>query len=223
MIRPDTGLDATTQGRKPRTRPRAPLWALVVIVAWAVVATGALGWILSTPAGPAPSDIWDSDGWLLAQLGWSTGSAGVALSSYLATHNQTAGADALNWTVQAESTVSYGQLHGPGGFPSSITLNLTVPVLLCTYTGLFVVIGHLNMDAAGWTDPSVNPYLRSIADAFQNVTGQLRFAAGGGTTEDPLASMGPARIASVRENATELFVLSQPFGQGISGSRCTTP
>ncbi len=179
--------------------------------------------MLAAPSGPAPSVIWDSDGWLLAQLDWSTGSAAAALSSYLATHNRTFGADALNWTVQAESTVRYGQLHGPGAFPSSVTLNLTVPVLLCTYNGLFVVVSRLNTVAVGWTDPSEELYIRSIADAFQNVSDQLRFAAGGGAAGDPLMPMGAARIASVRENATALFVLSLPFAQVIGASECTAP
>lgn len=207
---------------KRRGRRRIALVALTVVTAWALVATGALLWETTVASNPSRDTIWNSDAWLLVQLDWSTGSAASALADYLATHNATFSDAALNWSVQAWDTVRYGLAYGPGGFPSASALNLSPQTFGCTYWALLEIRSYLDFVPGAWSATGVDAYvwyLSRAEGAFSNLSADLR-SAGGGLDVDPIVQLGAARVASVRQNASALFALSQPWGRAIIGSDC---
>lgn len=182
---------------------------IALLMTWAVLATGVLGWIITAPRGPSPATIWDSDARVLGQLGLVFGLTRNSLLHWIVTGNRTFGLDALNLSVAASDVAATADKYGPGNFPSGTVLNLTASMLYCDYAGLFYQVAGSGAPGAG--APQVGSEIWIISGLYGNISDLLynRLAWGG---QDPLSQLGAQRVTAIRTQADLLH------GQLASGA-----
>ncbi len=208
------GSDSRIVRPKPAPAQKRP-WLLVALAAWAVAATGLLAWTLSVPRGPTQAEIWDADGRQLNLMGYYFGFAGQNAAGYLATHNDSLWENATNWIVAAVNVAYMGTFLVPGGFPSAEALNLTWTRLQnCAYAGFVYV--HAYDDPSVWSRETYVAYFTQAAGIYANLSLALRGAFAPGV--DPLANLGPTKVAFARAQADLLYALNEPM-EGISACR----
>ncbi len=193
-------MEESPEGRQaPQGRRVARV--LVVVLAWALVATGIVGWMVVQPKGPTQSAIWASNAATLRLLTRNFFYVASDTARYLSTLDGNWTWDALNWTYTSRDVVADAILAG--GFASGAPLGLNVTAMCVAAYGYEYLV---TIDAvAGYRWPSIFEAAGAQMGVYQNLSARLANVLRVGVGEDPLVAIGADNVTTIHTLTATLW------------------
>ncbi len=191
---------------------------VALVVAWAVVATAVLGWLVAVPKVPATNDVWESDSYIIYQLEVLFGLTADTIRGYVAYRTDSAAIQTLNASVSAYVVTFLGEKYGPGGFPSGATVNLTSALLYCDFKAL-VGLRAESFDPSFWTNTQTAGRYNRTADLYQNLSALIANNRNG-IGVDPFLDLSPTTLQAIRAQADALHRLNRAYATLVDELSC---
>lgn len=179
---------------------------LVVLVVWALISTGILGWLVLNPSGPSQSEIWAADVNTLGHLRQDFGLIALDTEEYLSTNDTNWRLNALDWAFLAYYDVR-DAVSARGGFPSGQPLGINTTAMCVAANGYsFITMGGI------WY-PGPHQDVATVLGTYENLSARLSSLAAG---RDPLTSIGASNVTAVHTLMTALWnmYMNPDLGQG---------
>lgn len=208
---PSRTLGLTSNGTKPTGRRGKAL--LVILLVWALAATGTVGWIVFRPAGTSQDEVWASDAAALRMLDRDFGLVALDTSQYIATRDGNWTWNAANWASISWQTVS-NATAAPGGFPSGKPLGFNTTAMCVALYGY----NHIHLEAI--TNSSNYPYIVPSAAVqvglYQNLSARLGLINDWSAGRSPLSVIGTNNVTAIHDLMLALWTanLGVGYGQG---------
>ncbi len=186
------------------------------MLAWALIATGIVGWMALQPTGPSQNEIWNANGRAIAILTRNFFHVASDTERYLASLDGNWTWDALNWTF-ASWYVASGAAAAAGSFGSGDSLGLnTTAMCVAAYGYEYTVFVEAH---AGHNYPTILQAAAAQRDVYQNLSARLaNMLDMWGDGEDPLGAIGTANVTAIRVLTSTLWSSNLATGLGFGPS-----
>ncbi len=203
-----SAVSASRSSAGPQERRKRLL--LTALLAWALVATGLLAWLVLKPAGPSQSEVWAANAKTLDRLERDFGFIALDTEEFLATSERNWTWNAVNWAFLSYYTV-WNAINAPGGFPAGQPLGFNVTAMCVAAYGYNV----LDNNAQIIDQPGIHYAAVHQLGLYQNLSERLSGISGWGLGTDPLTAIGMSNITAAHNLMTALWTTNLTDYYGI--------